>query len=267
MMEIPLRRGRRLDDHDVAEAPLAVVISESLAKHRFGDQDPIGQRVKLGPSDGPWHTIVGVVGDVKQTSLAASDLQAFYITPDQWRFGDNTVSLVVRGVGNTVNLTPAIREAIWSVDKDQPILQVAMMNDLLSASEAQRRFALILFETFGVVALALAAAGIYGVLSYTVTERTREIGVRLALGAERRNVLSLILRHGLKLTLSGIGLGLLLALAVTRLLTNLLYGVSAKDPSIFGGVAIVLIVVALLACYRPARRATRIDPLIALRHE
>ena len=267
MMEIPLRRGRRLDDHDVAEAPLAVVISESLAKHRFGDQEPIGQRVKLGPSDGPWHTIVGVVGDVKQTSLAASDLQAFYITPDQWRFGDNTVSLVVRGVGNTVNLTPAIREAIWSVDKDQPILQVAMMNDLLSASEAQRRFALILFETFGVVALALAAAGIYGVLSYTVTERTREIGVRLALGAERRNVLSLILRHGLKLTLSGIGLGLLLALAVTRLLTNLLYGVSAKDPSIFGGVAMVLIVVALLACYWPARRATRIDPLIALRHE
>jgi putative ABC transport system permease protein len=267
MMEIPLRRGRRLDNHDVAEAPLAVVISESLAKHKFGDQDPIGQRVRLGPSDGPWHTIVGVVGDVKQTSLAASDLYAFYITPEQWRFGDNMMSLVVRGVGNTANLTPAIREAIWSVDKDQPILQVAMMDDLLAASEAQRRFALILFETFGLVALTLAAAGIYGVLSYTVTERTREIGVRLALGAERRNVLSLILRHGLKLTIIGIGLGVLMALAVTRLLTNLLYGVSAKDPSIFGGVAFGLIVVALLACYWPARRATRIDPLIALRHE
>jgi putative ABC transport system permease protein len=267
MMEIPLRRGRRLDDHDVAAAPWATVISESLAKHRFGDQDPIGQRVRLGPADGPWHTIVGVVGDVKQTSLAASDLQAFYITPEQWRFGDNTLSLVVRGVGNTANLTPAIREAIWSVDKDQPIVQVAMMDDLLAASEPERGFALILFESFGLVALALAAAGIYGVLSYTVTERTREIGVRLALGAERRNVLSLILGQGLKLTLSGIGLGLLMALAVTRLLTNLLYGVSAKDPSIFGGVALVLIVVALLACYGPARRATRIDPLIALRHE
>jgi putative ABC transport system permease protein len=267
MMEIPLRRGRRLDSHDVAEAPLATVISESLAKHRFGDQDPIGQRVRLGPSDGPWHTIVGVVGDVKQASLVASDLNAFYITPEQWRFGDNTMSLVIRGAGNTVHLTPAIRDAIWSVDKDQPILQVAMMDDLLTASEAQRRFALILFETFGLVALALAAAGIYGVLSYTVTERTREIGVRLALGAERRNVLSLILRHGLKLTLSGIGLGLFMALAVTRLLTNLLYGVSAKDPSIFAGVALGLIVVALLACYWPARRATRIDPLIALRHE
>jgi len=267
MMEIPLLRGRRLDTHDVAEAPLAVMISESLAKHRFGDQDPVGQRVRLGPSDGPWHTIVGVVGDVKQTSLAASDLHAFYTTPGQWHFGDNTMSLVIRAAGNTANLTPAIRKAIWSVDKDQPIVQVAMMDDLLAASEAQRRFALILFEIFGLVALALAAAGIYGVLSHTVTERTREIGVRLALGAERRNVLNLILRQGLKLILSGIGLGLLMALAVTRLLTNLLYGVSATDPSIFGGVAIVLIVVALFACYWPARRATRIDPLVALRHE
>jgi putative ABC transport system permease protein len=267
MMEIPLRRGRRLDIHDVAGAPLATVVSESLAKHRFGNQDPIGQRVRLGPSNAPWHTIVGVVGDVKQTSLVASDLEAFYTTPEQWTFGDNSMSLMIRAVGNTTNLTPAIRQAIWSVDKDQPIVRVAMMNDLLAASEAQRRFALILFETFGLVALALAAAGIYGVLSYTVTERTREIGVRLALGAQRRNVLSLIVRHGLKLTLTGIGLGVLMALPVTRLLTNLLYGISSRDPSIFLGVALVLIVVALLACYWPARRATRIDPLIALRHE
>lgn len=267
MMDIPLRRGRRLDVHDVARAPLAVVISESLAKRRFGDQDPLGQRVKLGPLDGPWHTIVGVVGDVKQASLVASDLDAFYTTPEQWSFRDNTVSLVIRGVGNTAKLVPAIRKAIWSVDKDQPIVEVAMMDDLLAASEADRRFALILFETFGLVALALAAAGIYGVVSSTVTERTREIGVRLALGAERRNVLNLILRQGLKLTLGGIGVGLLMSWAVTRLLTNLLYGVSAKDPSIFGGVAFVLIVVAVLACYWPARRATKIDPLIALRHE
>lgn len=267
MMEIPLRRGRRLDNHDVAEAPLAVLISESLAKHRFGDQDPIGRRVSLGPADGPRYTIVGVVGDVKQTSLAASDLHAFYTTPEQWRFADNTMSLVIRATGNAASLTPAIRKAIWSVDKDQPIVQVAMMDDLLAASEANRRFALILLETFGFVALALAAAGMYGVVSYTVTERTREIGVRLALGAERRNVLSLILRQGLKLTLSGIAVGSLMAWAATRLLTNLLYGVSAKDPSIFGGVALLLIVVALLACYWPARRAMRIDPLIALRHE
>jgi putative ABC transport system permease protein len=176
------------------------------------------------------------------------------------------MSLVIRG-GNAAALTPAIRKAIWSVNKDQPIVQVAMMDELLEATAAERHFTLILFEAFGLVALALAAAGIYGVLSYGVTERTREIGVRLALGAERRNVLSMILRQGLKLTLVGVGLGLLAAFAVTRSLTSLLYNVSATDPSIFAGVALLLIVVALLACYWPARRATKVDPLVALRHE
>lgn len=266
MMQIRLVRGRHLDAHDLADAPLAVLISESLANQKFPGQDPIGQRVQLGPSDGPWHTIVGVVGDVRQTSLSAGDLAAFYTTPEQWRFPDNTMSLVIRG-GYAAALTPAIRKAIWSVNKDQPIVQVAMMDELLEATAAERHFALILFEAFGFVALALAAAGIYGVLSYGVTERTREIGVRLALGAERRDVLSLILRQGLKLTLFGVGLGLLVAFAVTRWLTSLLYNVSATDPSIFAAVALILIVVALLACYLPARRATKVDPLVALRYE
>jgi putative ABC transport system permease protein len=268
MMQIPLVRGRRLDAHDLADAPLAVLISESLAKQRFGGQDPIGHRVQMGPSDGPWHTIVGVVGDVRQASLSTSDLAAFYTTPEQWRFPDNTMSLVIRaGSSNTAALTPAIRKAIWSVNKDQPIVQVAMMDELFEATAAERHFALILFEAFGFVALALAAAGIYGVLSYGVTERTREIGVRLALGAERRNVLNLILGQGLKLTLIGVVLGLLAAWAVTRWLTSLLYNVSATDPSIFAGVALMLTVVACFACYWPARRATKVDPLIALRHE
>ena len=267
IMQIRLVRGRRLDAHDSADAPLAVLISESLANQKFPGQDPIGQRVQLGPSNGPWHTIVGVVGDVRQASLSASDLSAFYTTPEQWRFPDNTMSLVIRAGSNAAALTPAIRKAIWSVNKDQPIVQVAMMDELFEATAAERNFALILFETFGLAALALAAAGIYGVLSYGVTERTREIGVRLALGAERLSVLSLILRQGLKLTLIGVGLGLLAAFAVTRWLTSLLYNVSATDPSIFTGVALMLIVVALLACYWPARRATKVDPLVALRHE
>jgi putative ABC transport system permease protein len=182
-------------------------------------------------------------------------------------FVDRARWLVARARGSASTLTPAIKQAIWSVDKDEPIVRMATMDDRLARSAAERRFALILFETFGLAALVLAAIGIYGVLSGSVTERTREIGVRLALGAQRRDVLGLILGQGAKLTLSGVGLGLLAACAVTRSLTTLLYGVSATDPLIFGGVALLLIVVALVACFLPARRATKVDPLVALRHE
>ena len=267
-MVIPLRRGRMLNAHDVAGAPLAVLISESLARSKFPDQDPIGQRLRIGPDDGPWAAIVGVVGNVKQTSLAVSQSDAVYITTTQWRlFADKALWLVARAGGDAAALAPALRNAIWSVDKDQPIVRLATMDDRLASSAAERHFALILFETFGLVALVLAATGIYGVLSGSVTERTREIGVRLALGAQRRDVLGLILRQGVKLTLSGVGIGLLAAWAVTRLLTTLLYSVSATDPLIFGGVALLLTVVATLACCLPARRATKVDPLVALRHE
>jgi putative ABC transport system permease protein len=264
---IPLRRGRLLDARDVSDAPGAALISESLAKRKFPDQDPIGKRLHIGPTDRPMYTIVGVVGDVKQASLAAPQTDAVYITPAQGWFADKAMSLVVHAGGDAVPLASAIRKAIWSVDKDQPIVRVATIDDLLAASAAERRFALILFETFGLVALALAAIGIYGVLSGSVTERTREIGVRLALGAERRDVLGLILRQGVKLTLIGVGLGLLVAWVVTRLLAKLLYSVSATDPWIFGAAALLLTVVALFACYLPARRATKVDPLVALRHE
>jgi putative ABC transport system permease protein len=264
---IPLRRGRLLDAHDAANAPLTVVLSDALAQRKFPGQNPIGQRVRVGSADNPWHTIVGVVGDIKQASLAASQAEAFYTTPEQWYFADNTLSLVVRARADAAALAPAIRQAIWSVDKDQPIARLATMDELLARTAAERRFALILFEAFGLVALVLAATGIYGVLSGSVAERTREIGVRLALGAQRREVLALILRQGVRLTISGVGLGLLMAWAVTRWLTTLLYSVSATDPWIFGGVALLLSAVALLACYLPARRATKVDPLVALRHE
>jgi putative ABC transport system permease protein len=266
LIGIPLRRGRLLDEHDVASAPPAVLISESLAKRKFSDQDPVGKRVHVGPGNRPWFTIVGVVGDVKQASLAASQLDAVYITGPQWFFADNAMSLVIRA-GGAAGIVSEIKQAIWSVDKDQPIVRVATMDDLLAASAGERRFALILFETFGLVALVLAATGIYGVLSGSVTERTREIGIRLALGAQRHDVLGMILWQGAKLTLIGIGLGLLAAWSATRSLTTLLYGVSATDPSIFGVVALLLTIVALIACYLPARRATRVDPLTALRHE
>jgi predicted permease len=267
-MAIPLRSGRLLNAHDGPGGDPNVLISESLAKIKFPGQDPIGQRLRLGPTTGPWNTIVGVVGNVKQTSLAGDETNAVYMTNTQWRlFVDRARWLVVRARGSASTLTPAIKQAIWSVDKDQPIVRLATMDDRLAKSAADRRFALILFEAFGLAALVLAAIGIYGVLSGSVTERTREIGVRLALGAQRREVLGLILGQGVKLTLGGVSIGLLAAWAVTRLLTTLLYGVSATDPLIFGGVAVLLIVVALLACYLPARRATKVDPLVALRHE
>jgi putative ABC transport system permease protein len=250
----------------VAAAPPVAVISESLAKRKFGGQDPLGKRLRVG-SDESWRVIVGVVGDVKQMSLAAPQSDAVYTTAEQYSSTENVRSLVVRARGDAAALAPAIRKAIWSVDKDQPIARVATMDALLAATAAERRFALILFEAFGLVALALACAGIYGALSGSVAERTREIGVRMALGAERRNVLGMILWQGLKLTLSGVGAGLLAAWAATRLLNKLLYGVSATDPLTFGGVALLLTVVALIACYLPARRATKVDPLVAIRQE
>jgi putative ABC transport system permease protein len=264
---IPLRRGRLLDARDDASAPPALLISESLAKSRFLGQDPVGKRVHVGPTNRPWFTIVGVVGDVKQASLAASQTDSIYITPAHWHFADDTMSLVVRTRGDAAALAPAIRSAIWSVDKDQPITRVATMDSLLAATAAARRFALTLFEAFGLVALALAAVGIYGVLSGSVTERTHEIGIRIALGAQLRDIFRLVIGQGLRLTLIGVAIGVAGAFAVTRLMTSLLFGVSATDPLTFIGVALLLTFVALVACYVPARRATRVDPLIALRYE
>jgi putative ABC transport system permease protein len=185
----------------------------------------------------------------------------------QWSFADNTMSLVVRAHGDAAALAPALREAIRSVDKDQPIVRVATMESLLRATAAERRFALVLFEAFGLVALVLAAIGVYGVLSGSVTERTHEIGIRLALGAHKTDVMQLVLQQAVRLAIAGAALGLVAALLVSRLMAGLLYGIRPADPPTFAGVALLLTGVALLACYVPARRAMRIDPIIALRHE
>ena len=268
-MAIPLRRGRLLNAHDVADAPLAVLISESLAESKFPDQDPIGQRLRIGPGNGPLGTVVGVVGNVKQTSLAMSQSDAVYITTTQWHlFVDKALWLVVRArSSDAAALAPAIREAIWSVDKDQPIVRVATMDDLLAASTAERRFALILFEAFGLAALVLAATGIYGVLSGSVTERTREIGVRLALGASRGNILALVFRQGMTLTGLGVLLGLCGAVIASQAIITLLYGVSRLDPIAYLGVISLLVGVSVIACWIPAWRAARVDPAITLRSE
>jgi len=267
IMGIALRRGRLLDGHDTAGAPPAVLISESLAKSEFPGQDPIGRRVHVGPINRPWYTVVGVVGDVKQTSLAEGQPEAAYLTPAQSWYADDAMWLVVRAPGDVTALSPAIRNAIWSVDKDQPIVHVAAMGNLLAASESERRFAMIVFEAFALVALVLSATGIYGVLSGGVTERMREIGVRSALGASRGNILALVVRQGMTLTGLGILIGLIGAAAATQAIVTLLFGVSRLDPITYLGVIALLAVVSAIASWVPAWRAARVDPAVTLRAE
>jgi len=266
-MRIPLRHGRFLNERD--RTTDAVLISESLAKHKFHDLDPIGQRVRMGPDMGrvhaPWATIVGVVGDVKQLSLAVGEADAFYTT--HWPWVDNVQSIAVRTRGDAAASAPVVRSAIWSIDKDVPIMRVATMQSLVSASEAERRFALILFEVFALVALMLAATGIYGVLSGSVTERTREIGVRAALGASRGNILALVVRQGMTLTALGVAFGLAGAIVASQGLISLLFGISRLDPVTYLSVITLLLGMSMIACFIPAWRAARVDPSITLRAE
>jgi putative ABC transport system permease protein len=266
-MGIPLRRGRTLTDQDIAGAPPVALISESLARRRLAGTDPIGRRVRIGAPDSPRFTIVGIVGDVKQLSLAANESEAVYVSMSQFQFADNAMSLVVRGRGDVSLLAPSIRDAIWSVDRDQPVVRVATMDALLAASAAERRFALILFEAFALSALVLAAAGIYGVLAGSVAERTREMGVRAALGASRRDILGMVVKQGMTLTGVGTAVGAAGAAAATQAIVAMLFGVSPLDPVTYLGVVALLAGVALIACAVPAWRAARIDPASTLRSD
>ena len=266
-MGIPLLRGRFLDERDIDGAPQAALISESLARRQYPGQNPIGKRLHVGPRDRPWYTVVGIVGDVKQASLALNEPNAVYLSTAQTWFADDTLSLVVKTRGDAAALAPAVRDAIWSVDKDQPIVRVATMDQLLALLVAERRFVLVLFEAFGLVALVLAATGTYGVLSGSVTERTREIGVRAALGATRADILALVVRQGMMLTLLGAVIGLMAGVAASSAIAALLFGVSRFDPVTYGGVTALLLSVSAIACFVPALRAASIDPIRALRNE
>jgi putative ABC transport system permease protein len=267
-LNIPLKRGRLLDEHDTTDQPPVMLISESLARRRFPDQDPLGKQVHVGGRlTAPPFTIVGVVGDVKQMSLSLSDSDAVYTTTEQWHWADGTLSLVVRTHGDAAKLVSRIKSAIWSVDREQPIVRVAMMDDLLAESARERRFVLILFEAFGLVGLVLAATGIYGVLSGTVNERTREIGVRSALGATPTGIMSLVLRQGMTLAGFGAALGLIGAALASEAIAAMLFGVSRLDPVTYLGVILLLAAVSAIACSVPAWRAARIDPVVALRYE
>jgi putative ABC transport system permease protein len=270
VMGIALRRGRLLDASDHAGAPLSYVISESLARGLFSDADPIGQRLRFGPdADGtrPWGTVVGVVGDVKQQSLASLNTNAFYVPTVQWRWVDPAQSLVVRTSGDAAALAGAVRRAVWSVDRNKPITRVATMEQLISRTASERQFASIIYATFAIAALLLTAVGLYGVISGRVTERTREIGIRAALGATRGEIVRSVLANGLLLTVVGIAIGVAGAWATSRLLETLLYGISRADLVTYAGVITLLSGVALLACWAPARRAAAVDPAITLRFD
>jgi putative ABC transport system permease protein len=262
---IPLRRGRLIDERDRAGAPLVALISESMAKRRLPGLDPIGKQLRVGPA-GPY-TVVGVVGDVRQESLALEEPDAVYMSATQWQFADNPMSLVVRTRANAASLTPAIRAAIWAVDKDQPIVRVATLDALVARSAASRSFALRLFEAFGLAALILAAAGLYGVLAGSVVERWREIGVRTALGASRGSIVGLVLRQGLRLTALGVVVGVVVATFTTQMLAALLFGISRGDIVTYLGVIVLLTTTSLVASALPAWRAARVDPAAALRSD
>jgi putative ABC transport system permease protein len=270
-MHIPLRRGSLLNEDDGPGAPMVVLISEAFANRKFAGRDPIGQRVRVGldagHADRPWATIVGVLGNVKQQSLAMGDSDAFYISNAHWAWFDHAQSVVVRTHGDAAELAPAVRDAIWSMDKDEPIVRIATMDSLLAASEAERHFVLMLFEAFALAGLLLAATGIYGLLASSVSERTREIGVRSALGASRGSILALVMRQGMTLTVLGMLIGLVGAVVATHTIAALLFGVSQFDQVTYVGVTALLICVSAVACFLPARRAATVNPVEALRVE
>ena len=266
-MGLRLRRGRLLGDQDREGAPLAVVINEDFARRRFPDTDPIGQRMHIGPTDRPWFTIVGVVSDVKQMSLEEDGGNAVYVTPRQWHFADRSFWFVVKTAGDPAALAAPIREAIWSVDRDQAIVRVDTLSSVVAATARERSFALLLFEVFGLSALLLTTIGIYGVVAGGVNERIREIGVRTALGASRQQILRMVLRQGVVLSALGVTIGLAIAAVASRGLTSLLYGVSPLDPTSYIAVVTVLLTAAVAASWLPARRAAGVDPSTTLRSE
>jgi len=262
-LKIPLLNGRDFTERDNADAPPVVVINETMARRFWPGEDVIGKRLAIGGQ--PWRTIVGVVGDVRHSSLDAEPRPQMYFSylQDTLPF----MSLAVRTTTDPASMVAALRSEIHAIDKDQPVFAIKTMNEVLARSVSQRRLYMTLLGIFAGIALLLAAVGIYGVMSYSVTQRTHEIGIRMALGARSSDVLRLVVGQGMTLALVGVVAGLIAALAMTRVIASLLYGVSATDPATFAIVSVVLTTVALLACYIPARRATKVDPMIALRHE
>jgi predicted permease len=268
-MGIPLLRGRYFEAHDLPGTTPVVLINRRFAEQYWPGEDAIGKRVKVGPADSPnaWLTVAGVVGDVRQTGLYEQKLEFYVPYMQERRSFMAPRDLVVRTKAEPAVIAAAVRKAVWSVDKDQPVSNVRTLAEVFSAAISQERFQALMLGLSAALALVLACVGLYGVISYSVVQRTHEIGVRMALGAQPVDVLSLVIRQGMTLTFAGLLVGIVAGTFVTRVLTDMLFGVTPRDPLTFAGVPVLLLVVAFFACYVPARRATRIDPLEALRYQ
>jgi putative ABC transport system permease protein len=265
-MEIPLLRGRTFSEFDQENAQPVVIIDEKFASSHFPNADPIGQRIAFGDLDNPtWRQIVGVVGHVKVKGVAEEATIEMYMPYAQGAYAP--ISLILRTTGDPRSVASAARNAVLSIDPELPVYNIQMMDELLDDTVVERRLAMTLLTIFAILALVLVAVGIYGVMSYTVSQRTREIGIRMALGAQQTNLLSLVVRQATTLALVGLAIGMVAAYGLTRLLGSMLFGVQPTDPMTFGFVSIFLAIVALVASYIPARRASRVDPLVALRYE
>jgi predicted permease len=265
-MAIPIIRGRDFTDQDKADSKNVVVISEKTAQHFWPGQDPIGRRLKPGSSTSntPWRQVIGIVKDVRQNDFIAAPKMQMYFTYRQLKdLAPN--ALVVRTNIEPMSLAASVRDTVWSVDKDQTVADIDTMDHIVAQAVARQRFSMLLLGLFATLALLLASVGIYGVMSYSVAQRTREIGIRIALGARRGDVLQMTVKQGLKLVGAGMILGLVAAFLLTRVLESLLFGISATDPVTFFGISLVLLAVAMFASYVPALRATKVDPVIALR--
>jgi putative ABC transport system permease protein len=261
-MRIPLRRGRNFTEQEVRQSDKVIIVSQQLVDTAFPNEEPLGKRLIMALGNEPYE-IIGIVGDIRHRSLQGQPYAAMYMPTQE----SARMNLVVRTQGDPLNLVSGVRKEVNALDPDQPIAAVRPMTEWVALSVAGARYRTILLGVFAVLAVILAATGIYGVMSYSVAQRTQEIGVRMALGARPFDVLKLVVRHGMILAFIGVAVGLSGALALTRVMSSLLFEVRERDPITFVVVAALLIVVAFIACVVPARRATKVDPLVALRYE